>query len=302
MNILIYVVTMLMLLTVLTYSRLDYFRILFNLETGFTEYMEKLERATISELGVKMYKAIPIRTDKEKLVKARNRESPRLPLHSLVNKESRVKNAIAHFQMRDFFKQLVKQLYKDQPFFLEIQSKHPGFLDDLLNEIERSADDQNQKIKKTEELVTLELSDPELQAFFVNILNGVPVELEKKRKKLSEKTTIDTELEELNESKEPIIEIGRESILDYITVRPATKLRIYLAPRKLLEVIYITPQMIENVIAVRNSLYKEIIDDEDQKEALSKKFFSQFALQGQASHFDAILNFDVTATDPKAYE
>jgi hypothetical protein len=316
MNILMYVMTMLMLLASLTYVKLEGFRSFNGVEASFNHYMKVTERESINNIAEQSYDATVLSGKDPKENNKPNPSSSRLSFNLLVNKAEREKNAEAYQQTRALFIELMTNMFKDQEFFIEISEKRPSFLNDLMDEIPRLAEAADHKVTQTDDLSKLEFSDLELSSVFSLMLRGIPQTEKAVAKENKEENSDDSkdsqevapiadvekaEEEALaTESNEPVAPVGKESLLDYITLKKSTKIRVYLAARPLLLAIYGNESIVDSIIEKRQALFKQMRSGAN-KDDVSKAFKGAFENTGTASNYGAILDFEVTNVNPKNY-
>lgn len=317
MNVLIYVITFLMLLSILTYASLDSFRNFVGLQAGFIHYMQATERKTVNETMKKVQydgsiikSTPPSKTEKEDEAKStpKSKATSRLSLYILLNPEERAKNDEAYKETRALLKQLITDLYSKEQFFQDISKTHPNFIEEIFNAIQEASDQlpPDQKITETLDLSKLKLNPPELHYVFYLMLNGLP-KLEVPPKDPSEKSKkecppdendeIDAELE----SQEVHAKAGYTSLLDSITVRnTSNKTRVFLASKALLTSIYKDPHIVDNILTERKDLFKQVRAKKLTPIEASRLFEGH--LKGQSTNYEQLLDFSVTKTNPKEYE
>lgn len=316
MNVLIYVMTVLMIISVLTYAKLESFRLFSSLEASFKHYMSSTERLPLDRMNKKMYDSIKILSKNVGQRELPNPSSSRLSFHMFVKKEMRENSPEAYAQTRELAKVLMSNLYGNQRFFQEIALKRQNFLDEILNEIQHASEEQDKiRLKNATALSKLKFSDLELQYVFFLMLHGLPNLDEQKLIKPTPEVgfggVLDIEDKAANSEEEMLAKVeseeakappGYASLIDYITVKPATKIRVFLASRELLVSIYGTPELADAIIENRRDLYRQVRNKVLQPQQASEQFKSQFSSSGTALTFAAILDFAVTNTNPKNYE
>lgn len=320
MNILIYVITMLMLLSVLTYSKMDSFRTLIGFSAGFQHYMQVTERKQNNDINETLYDAIHVRKKPEEISqsmdsgkppkKTVNKNSPRISWHLLLNQPARENNPEGYAKTRELLKQLFTSLYKEQPFFKEFSEKRPNFLDQILDEVVMASEGLVGKNKITSSLglSTLEFNDPELHYVFNQMMKGIPA-LERKNDESSQKLIIqnreqdiDDELDSEMAASEDSSKAGYASIVGYTTVEGSNpKVRVFLASRPVLMAIYGDAQYVDKVIESRELLFKRVRQTGMNPVEATEQFQGEASGLGQAAAFASILDFSVTNTDPKSY-
>lgn len=341
MNILPFVITMLMLLALLTYARLETYRDSVTLQAVFKHYMQKLEREGLNKREIAWYE-LKHATSKKGEVPAKDKKtkstaSSRLSLYALVNTDDK---APAQKQLADSIelaKKLIFVLYAHQPFFIEMEQQRPGFVDEILSKISlaTAALPQDQKITKTQDLANLTLGDIQLNEAFYKMLKGTPKPNEQEQRPSeeiedSQIKQMDEEAVEPHSHTEPLIpkpqinNPGYPSLLDYITIKNSTGIRVYLASKPLLIAMF-GEGTAEGIISFRNELYQQVNNEAITPQEATTQFQDRFgttlnpppsgtsgtggstgtggtasppATPGAASNFD----FTVSKTNPKIYD
>lgn len=315
MNILLFVSTLIMAMALLTYARLDSYRSFSVLQNEFKYYMAITERGAINKLAEKMYKdnratKKGANDPKEKNAQRSNAKSL-LSIATLVDSKKRSIDGARHHQWMAILKKLMVILYKDQPFYIEIEQKKPDFIDLLLASMMQAIDNlsDKHKIKKTKDLANLKLSDPDLNYALFSIVQETSDRSEIKASASShpvcspseggeeeeEDNEEEDEEEEGNGGEEVYSAEGRYSLLDFITLEGPEKIRVYLAPRELLLAVFESPDVVNDIVKTRERLYDQVI-----KETLSpKEATEQFKAQFLPLSNEAIVDFTVTKTNPK---
>lgn len=304
---------MLMLLSLLTYTRLETYKNSQMFQLFFTKYMEKDERSYINQAMQKQY-------DKAKGSKKESKgekgdQQPkvnanrRISLALLVDEKQRANKAKEWAQTRILLKNLINELYSDQPFFQEAVKERSQAVDELINEMIHAIDQlpKNKKIKKATELSNLTLADKQLDLMLYKMLHGAPykeIVEERQLAKPQEEEAVETDQEdveagsEADEFKSPK---GYFSLLDFVNLSPTLKIRVYLAPREVLMAAFHDKNIVDDIIAQRKELYKQAVGDGDLAQ-LKSAFQNQFE-QRRAPEIDsATLDFSVSKTNPKNYE
>jgi hypothetical protein len=324
MNILLFVITMLMSLALLTYARLESFRTFTGMKVQFSTYMETLERKPINDISEQWYDRTIVNSRISQEKREKMLGSSRLSFYLFLNKEDREKEVEMYKQTRELAKQLMTTLYSQTSPLKEMLLEHSSLLDDILNEVEKLADhlSKKKKITKAPGLANLEIENPILKEAFYYMLNGrPPLESQETLIMNASRPVVDTrvhfsfggplinekedqaeELDAALESEEAHAQAGYESLLDFITLRNSKKIRVYLASRELLQAIYGDPFIVENIIEARKLLYQQVKNDPSQKDAATKSFHDNFSNCGQAGNYSLILDFSVSRTNPADYD
>jgi hypothetical protein len=322
MNILLYVMTMLMALSLLTYARLESFRTFSGMKMQFTTYMQAIERQPINTISQEWYDRTVVNRRVSQDTRDKAPGSSRLSFYLFLNKEEREKQTEAYQQTRELAKHLMVALYGTENFFKEMLSEHPTFLDEIIMEIETLSEalPKGKKITKAAGLANLQLSNPELHRVFNRMLHGElpPVQETPKATKplftevefsfgksgiISEASNDDDdEMDAALESEEAHSQVGIVSLIDNITVKNRKKIRVYLASRALLLAIYGDHGTVDSILETRKQMYGQLKSDGTLKDSLSQSFKERFSNMGHASSYTAILDFAVTKTEPTQYE
>jgi hypothetical protein len=314
MNVLLYVTVTIMLLSLLTYARLDSYRTFSGLKAGFVKYMEELERDPTNAAALHWYHSInPGSKESSPNQKTKAEGTARISFYLIVNKEQREKNPGAYQQTRELAKHLIAHLYGEEKFYKEIAEKRPNFINEMLDEVQAAADKLSDRSSLNNAnagaLARLALSTPELQKAFYDMLKGIPKPFTTEAKgetheiMSQEDSLVDTEdsTDASTESAQAHADPGYISLLDYITLQSTSKTRVYLAFPSILMAIYEDQNLVEKIIETRKALYKQVKDSPNQDEA-TQAFEDAFKHTGHAPNYADILNFTVTKTNPAKYE
>lgn len=312
MNILLYVMTLLLLLSAMTYAKIDSFRSLVGLNAGFVHYMEKTEREPISQVADNWYARLhPSSNATRKDEKAKRViGSPRLSFYLFIDAEERSQNGEAYSQTRELTKQLLTYLYGEHKEFKEAIARKPNFFNELLDAIQQAAKElpETRELSRADDLSKLPIADTELHYLFYLMLNGQPKAEESTSQNHVEAAQIELEEEAPDqeaeaeaeaESEEAHSPAGFTSLLDYITLKNVLKIRVFLAPRPILMAIYGDAQVVDDLMKTRRLLFNEVMRGKPLEEA-TQEFMAAFASRGNASLYSAILEFAVTKTAPKS--
>lgn len=312
MNVLIFVMTLLMLLALMTYSRLDIYRSSQVFQSIFKYYMENDERGYFNIKAQPIYDSIKVKTKEGKPGGPKAEGSPRLGIQLLLDKAQRESKVNEWNQTRVLLKNLLNSLYEKQPFYREAMDKRYTMVDDLIQAITEAVDElpKEKKLKTAADLANLKLADPELNMLLYKILQGgsyrninVPKEPEAKSL-LAERveSEIDQDDQALSSEASEYKSIeGYYSLLDFVTSTSAPKIRVFLAPREVLEAVFPSPEIVDNILAERKQFYRQAVNGGDTKE-LSETFRQAFERYKEQNVSDESLNFTVTKTNPKNYE
>ncbi len=316
MNVLIFVMTMLMLLSLMTYARLDSYRSSQTYQVIFKHFMQEDERGYINVQAEKSYKNIKViekeEADPQKKKSNKVDASPRISI-ALLFDPKRDEKEKEWGQTKILLSNLMKKLYSEQPFYKKLENEHHGFVEDLIKAITQAIDDlpKEKRPKKPEDLGNLKLNDPKLDKALYKMLKGalklnVVTDEQKKAQEndkstdvVAETTVDDNEIS--NQTDEFKSSEGYYSLLDYLTATKSKQVRVYLASQNVLLAIFPDSSIVNAIIAERERLYKQVTADSDP-EQLSEAFKNQFLKSKDSAIDDEALNFTVNKTNPKNYK
>lgn len=279
------VMTMLLILSVMTYARIESFRDLIGLKSQFEWYMQEYERNYSNEANDKKYKKQNPKKgqpgdDPDTRPEAPARKAcSKLSLYYLLKKKDREANHDVYNQQILLAKLLIHQLYSDAPFFIKAEEKYPDIVDATLQSLMNAAEKlpKNQKITNAADLASINLGDEQLNEFFYHILKGTV--------KIDEQDEAET----------------YPSLIDYVSVENKPQVRVYLAPHDLLMAIYGNEGLVKEVEEIRNSLYEKVKDESMTKEEATQEFEKQIGNKQREGIDEKTLNFWVSKTNPKTY-
>lgn len=315
MNVLIFVTTMLMLLALMTYARLETYRSSQMFQLIFEHYMQKDERGYINMVANKVYEATK-GSSKQSKAAQKVPASPRVIIGKLFKKTEGQQSPQEVASVTALLKNLMMTLYADQPFYTKIQEQRPSFLDEIIAALIYAVDQlpDDKKPKKAEALANIELGDKQLDDALYKMLHGAPYkemydnnpqdlvseqpkEVEESDEDPSDESVVEKEAEEHQSPK------GYFSLLDFVTLQPLDKVRVYLASREVLKALYRNDALVDEIIRKRNEIFHEtkLADDEGMK-SLSESFKNEFDNRQDPAIHDDILDFTITKTNPKKYK
>lgn len=310
MNVLIFVMTMLMLMALMTYARLNAYRSSQVFQTLFEHYMQRDERGYINVAAEKVYAATKGSTKGGKSSGQRVSASPRVSLGPLIKKTEKESAPQVYHHFAALLKSLMTTLYAKQPFFTEMQAQRPSFLDEIITALVRSVDElpSDKRPKKAADLANIRLGDEQLDDVFYKMLRGAPYnevynaestsitpspEQAQGDEDQSDASVIEKEGEEYKSPK------GYFSLLDFITLQPVNKVRVFLAPTEVLKAIFIHDDIVNDIIRKRKELYHQaLVTDSEGVKSLSASFKNEFDNREDPAVGSDILDFTVTKTNP----
>lgn len=288
MNILMFVMTMLMLLTVLTYAKIDSFRSEAGIHIQFENYMQHVERKYINEQTENQYCQLhitkEIKADKNDDLKKektkRNTAKATLPIGILFNSSTEAKSSQEYQYTVSVLKGLINRLYGEQRFFEEARQERPDIVDEVIVRIGPAVQEMGNsfKINKAKDLANLDLNDPFLNEFFYKMLKGASISYE--------------------DVGGNIVEEGYPSLLKYIDSSKGKKIRVYLAPKPLLQVLF-DPVTADEIITTREYFFREVTNGNIEPNSATERFESMFVTKVNPSVPISNLDFSVSKTSPK---
>lgn len=313
MNILLFVTALIMVLSMLTYAKLQTYQNFRVLESQFTRFMEESERSYINKTAVWWYEnSVATKKGKNPPASGKNPGRSRLSFVMFIDRKKQAQYASTYPKMIHITKKLIDYLYRNQPFFQQFIQRRPDIVDELLASL-IIADDlpKEEKIKKPADLANLNLGDPLLNSFFYYILKGSPLTEKEEEKEIQESQKgfilkesageAEDEGGDPNKKQYYISPKGYHSLLDYIHVDDAIKIRVYLASEPLLMAIFDHPSTVNAIITMRNELYKKVIHDSLNPQEATAQFKAAFSSLGDPSFNETLLDYTVTKTNPKNY-
>ncbi len=334
MNILLFVTSLLMVMASLTYTRLETYRNFSLTQNQFTLYMDQRERGSINlqaetlfthSRGAQPPPQPPTPSDpnnpkppsvgSNEQVKNTGKARSRLSLAMFIDSAKKNAHPKEYLQFFALARKLIYLLYNDQPFFQAMERKNPDFVHSLLKALMvADAFPKEKKIKKTKQLANLDLLDEDLNHVFYEMLQGTVKKIEPKQElnKKSDQLSLLTVQEKESKGEDDGEDVeedtaedqsspkGYYSLKDFITLTDATKVRVFLAPKTLLQAIFDDPKVVDEIMAARLELYKKFSGRHSiSKQDASKLFEDAFRNKSDPS-FSDILDFTVTKTNPKA--
>lgn len=292
MNLLIFVLTLLLVISSISYQSLDNYRIqaLKRLSWDYAFNQQNICQSNhIIEAYYHSLKKDPnltaLRKPKSDLLKERETSegSATINFRFLVDPDYPNKYPELYPLYVKLFTRLTQVLYDQQSFFMELEKEHPQFMEELIRSLMQKNQNlpDKQKIKKIADLNQLLQTPEPLADIWHQLLRPNPIN----RNSL-----------ELIWGKEA--ECQEVSLLDYLGSSYKLKIRLYLAPRALLLAIYGSSRIMEDILIKRKELHRLIKNNLDSK-AATEEFKSLFSGR---SDFEPLLDFTVTKTDPNLYE
>lgn len=318
MNILLFVTTLIMVMGVLTYAKIQTFISFAAIQTEFSHYITKVERSAINEQAIWVYENTAASASKVKQPPTNPSSGlSRISLLIFVDEKTHQTKQNELPEKTLLLKRLLDILYHDQKFYTEAIKKNQYIVDTFLERLYLVSLSlpKEKKITKASDLANLDLGDPELNLFLYKILNGTISKEDSPGTPTPSQTPIATLVEDRGEDddqekEDPTEEeyktpTGYRSLLDFLTMKEGSKIRIYLAPKELLIALFGDPGAVDAIIKTRNHLYKAITTggaSAMKPEDASKEFESLYQSRALPEYEKKNLDFKVTKTNPRNYE
>lgn len=293
MNLILFVLSLILILATMTYSRFESFTKGQVQAENWREILMEAQRDRYNQHQKKCRPPTPKkekRAVEEKPKKSQEAKksiapgSGQISLAWLLDKKFRESKPEANKEMTELIHDLLVQQWGQQPFYKRLAKDHPHFVRALLNDIIATADqvkDVKKGVKNLDQLIMMDWNDLELKTAFGRMLQeGLVYNKKFKRQDGHPDVTYDSPQ-------------GFQSLRDFFTSRHFDKIRVWLAPRGLLLAIFRDPALVEEVVQMRQELYSEARKEGTDKEALSKQFEEAFSSK---TVYKEVLDWHVTTT------
>lgn len=285
MNVLIIVMTFLMVLTLMTYAKLEHFRDRNAIRELFRKEMEMQERRFAIDTAKARYDETPVDTSKKGDIETENKSkekaSSRLSLYIFTNKEAQEKQGDLMEPIKQILKNLIKSLYGENPLFAKKIEGSPEFIDTLVDTLidHVKKGQEGVALSSGKDLANFDLNDQTLNDITYHMLKGKPVP----------------------EGEEDRAKEGYLPLSNFITFKNTEKIRVYLAPKELLEQLFDPGGEVPYIIKSREDLYNQVKNKRMEEKDASKAFESLFRGKQRPYVPDALLDYTVTKSNPKDY-
>lgn len=275
MQILLFVMTLLMLLSMITYAKMQSFLFSerFHHQVYQAIYIKDNSRHAINAAADRLYeqlKATQKGSSDDDQKRTKVLASTEVSLYLLFHKEKRQDKQLAWQQTRVLLENLLRSLYEKEPFFQELIKEHSDGIAtmaaSLIHAVDEILDCQSEakgqrSLKKAQDLANVTLADPALDMALYKMLQE-----------------------------------GDRCLLNFVNVSPHTPLRVFLAPKEVLLAAF-PPHIVSEILTERKALYRQAKNGQDVAE-LSESFKSQFEGHRYQEIDPSSLNFAVTKTQP----
>lgn len=276
MYVLTLVFSFLIIFAIISSAQLDQWKKVFFSQKVLTSSIQDHEYEIFDEKNATLYETTPATHKEERSFK--NEEKPgvvnlasrtlsiSLLLHTHEGKE-------AEFQQQKFiFERLISILYEGKTFYknlLETMGDHAPNL--LIESLIRYAP-QKKKWKRVSELSEIDLQNPQLNLSFFYMLKG---------------------------NQGSSYEDTYPSLLSFLTLNNRSKIRVFLAPRQLLEALFSSTFIVDEIIETRNRMYYYLKNHpQESAQSYSQEFSSLFAHHLYPGVLITSVDFSVSRTRP----
>lgn len=279
MQILFFVISMLLLLAAMTYAKMESYKSV----VLFRNQLESYSDVSKNRFDERFYDTLYENTSMESKNGGSKTSSGEgyayIGLTPLLT-ESQEGEGNRNFSKK-LLKEIIPLLYEDQPFYQEIIIKRPSFASDLVEELARALQqnikNKGKPLKKIEDIANIEFEDPLLAEGWYKMLKGFMAPQGNKE-----------------ETKEEY-----PSIIDYLTLKGDGKIKLYLAPRPLLYVLFGDSGTADEAMALRIELYNDVKSERVKPEQATKTFEEAFQSRLRSDIPPDKIDFSVTKTNPK---
>lgn len=309
MNILLFIVSMMMILSIVTYARFQTFLDHNVIQKEYLRFMQIEERKQFNEKQNSMYirhkgnklniESIEAEPSKE-IPEAgfspikRNNLNSKLNILSLLNESPLPETLKESSQTRIILLKLMDILYRNHPSFQHFYEMHHDLNELILHHLSTPSLHINTYSEEltTEKLRNIQLQDPQLQEAFYMMLKGTMTKEEaKKAKKIKLK---------LGKEKESLPDEGYRSLLDFIIISKNKKpISIYLASEPLLLAIYQDSNLVYSILEKRKEIYKAIEKEKITIEGGRMELERLFSRKHPANLDSTLFDFSVSKTVPE---
>lgn len=314
MNILLIVTSVILVIGALTYSRLESYRKTEVLQQFFTRYEQTVERGWVNQNAQKHYRDNTLSKAPSKKIVENAPKKAAADISSQKSPTSYGRISLSLFlkpgneQQKEYpllygiLKKLIVLLYKDQPFFKEMEIKRPDAINAFiasLSTVDTLPKEKFAKIKKIEDLANITLGDPDMDYLLYQMFQGTAQNFKVAPPQRSINQTDEKNEEEVIDREDEYSSIdGYLSLRDFLTLKKSTKIRVWLAPPKLLEAIFENPDLVRNIITMRQELYRKLRSKKENFETKEASTIFENTFAPEVPHFKDILDFSASRTNP----
>lgn len=272
MNILPLVLALVLILSVLTIEKLEKFKNQMIVQKEYHTFLEKGERQVFNQR-------------QKDLFGSNQKDLHQVSFRFLLNQKAREKDPQAAKQYRLLAMELMKVLYGEAFFFRNMERERPQFLEEILNAIEKAADEVPKgMISGVQALAHLDLGDPQLQRVLYHMLKG---------------TMTREGLKGMKEMSPEMKEKAYVSLFNFINYNgkdSVPKIIVQRSPREVLKAVFVSDDVVNAILARRNELAAS--GDSGAKVA----FENEFKDKRRHDIDDKLLDFSISSSDKSEYD
>jgi hypothetical protein len=275
MQVLPYVIAMLMLIGAITYTRLASFQESALLRLAYENYMREVERAPLEHAVYEIYDNKKVHKSGDPKNNENKNLNTKLHIKGFVNSSERENGEFG--SIVEIFIRLLHGAYSQHTFYqdwLEVMAsenlREDEAIRQMLTEIYKSADLMAAEgITESKRLAKIEFSRPETRNFFCKLLNGKAGEG------------------------------GYHPLSHYVDPKISeTMVSVYLADRTMLIAIFQDAYLVDEIMAKRNQLYRELTSKRINKEGGRIELQSVIGNRAFTSDDNKLLNYTISSTRP----
>ncbi len=273
MNILPFVLTLLLILSVITIEKLERFKNFILVQHQYQTHIENVERYAFNK-------------QQRAKKKDSHADHQQLSFDYFIDKKMLKEGETEKYkQFRRITLDLIKILYGKTQFYKDLEQKRPNVAEELLDSIRASADRliEDDKIRTIENISRLQLDDFDLQEMFYRMLRGTISKDDLKAVNEEDKKRV----EELSKNEKAYV-----PFLTYIRKDSTKTINVWLAPRELLEAIFESEEIVEAILVKRKELGTN-------RNADVNSFKSEFLGKQKQGISDDLLDFPIPSTFEK---
>lgn len=274
MNVLPLILALILVLSVLTIGKFEQAKNQIIVHREYQAFLKDEERVLFNLQQKRFYKS------ESKSKKGAEPTHRQINFAYLVKKDPIDTNINKAKQHRLLILDLMKIVYGEATFFKEMEKKRPQFLEELLQAIEEVAKKAPKSlINRIEDIVRLDLEDPELQKVFYHMLKGTV-----KRDKLKSLP-----------KESSIQEKAYPSLLNFIQ-NGTDEIKIGLCPKEILKAIFLKDEVVEAICKRRQELSSKGGEDP------TLAFRNEFQDKRRPDIDPGLLNFKISPSDKTVYD
>lgn len=282
MNVLPIVFAMMILMGAITYSTMQSYLVSKTVDRHYQTYFSQVQQQVGNQRQFELYDKFTASSHSRDGAPSPVNASSKLPIRSLFVPQE---DAALTPLIRQLFKNLVAQLFGEQPFYKEALEKNPLLLDQLLESLMGMRD---QFSGDDIDLKKLVFKEEEERLFWYCLFNKPPLEGE-------------SDDESTREERLFVQGFCSNHFQDLITARgqDATKpIRLFLASPELLLAIFQDTSVVSNIVSMRKELFNAVKKDPASKPIFTQEFAISFNHYLPRYIPPKYVNWDVTGTNP----